>query len=142
MIEYLTDAISALNNAVFLKIPFFGSEIPWVVLWLAIPMLVLTAWFGFINLRAIPTAFQVLRGRYDDPEAPGHISQFSALTTALSGTVGLGNIAGVAVAIASGGPGARRRPAWRSARARRGSRSSPAARRSGDRESRRRGWSG
>ncbi|WP_164117288.1 alanine/glycine:cation symporter family protein [Sphingorhabdus sp. Alg239-R122] len=106
MINFLTDAISWLNSTVFMKIPFFGSEIPWVVLWLAIPMVIFTIWFGFINLRAIPTAFRVLRGRYDDPKAPGHISQFSALTTALSGTVGLGNIAGVAVAIASGGPGA------------------------------------
>ncbi len=106
MIDFLTDAIGWLNSTVFMKIPFFGSEIPWVVLWLAIPMVIFTIWFGFINLRAMPAAFHVLRGRYDDPEAPGHISQFSALTTALSGTVGLGNIAGVAVAIASGGPGA------------------------------------
>ena len=106
MIEFLTDAISWLNSTVFMRVPFFGSEIPWVVLWLAIPMLVLTIWFGFINLRALPVALSVLRGRYDDPKAPGHISQFSALTTALSGTVGLGNIAGVAIAISSGGPGA------------------------------------
>ncbi len=106
MIAFLTEAISWLNAAVFMKIPFFGSEIPWVVLWLAIPMFVLTLWFGFINLRALPVAMAVLRGRYDDPDAPGHISQFSALTTALSGTVGLGNIAGVAIALATGGPGA------------------------------------
>ena len=83
MIEFLADAISWLNSTVFMRVPFFGSEIPWVVLWLAIPMLVLTIWFGFINLRAIPVALAVLRGRYDDPNAPGHISQFSALTTAL-----------------------------------------------------------
>ena len=106
MIDFLTSAIEALNAAVFLKIPFFGSTIPWVVLWLAIPMLLFTVWFGFLNLRALPTAFHILRGRYADPDAPGNISQFSALTTALSGTVGLGNIAGVAVALATGGPGA------------------------------------
>ena len=106
MIEFISNAIETLNAAVFLKIPFFGSTIPWVVLWLAIPMLIFTVGLGFLNLRALPTAFHILRGRYDDPDAPGHISQFAALTTALSGTVGLGNIAGVAVALATGGPGA------------------------------------
>lgn len=90
----------------FYRIPFFGGTIPWVVLWLAAPMLIFTIWFGFINLRGIPRAIEVLRGRYHDPDAPGTMSQFSALTTALSGTIGLGNIAGVAIAIATGGPGA------------------------------------
>jgi AGCS family alanine or glycine:cation symporter len=61
---------------------------------------------GFINIRALPLSIRIVRGKYDDPDAPGTISQFSALTTALSGTVGLGNIAGVAIAIATGGPGA------------------------------------
>jgi len=51
-------------------------------------------------------AIQVLRGKYDDPNDPGEITHFQALTTALSATVGMGNIAGVAVAIAVGGPGA------------------------------------
>jgi AGCS family alanine or glycine:cation symporter len=105
-LDMLTNGIDALNAAVFSRIPFFGSEIPWIVLWLAIPMLVFTIYFGFINLRAVPLSVKILRGRFDQPDAPGAISQFSALTTALSGTVGLGNIAGVAIAIATGGPGA------------------------------------
>ena len=51
-------------------------------------------------------AIQVLRGKYDDPNDPGQITHFQALTTALSSTIGMGNISGVAVAITIGGPGA------------------------------------
>jgi AGCS family alanine or glycine:cation symporter len=60
----------------------------------------------FLPFRFIGHAIQVLRGKYDDPNDPGQISHFQALTTALSATVGMGNIAGVAVAITIGGPGA------------------------------------
>ena len=61
---------------------------------------------GFIQLRCFPHAIQLLRGRYDNPNETGQITHFQALTAALSGTIGLGNIAGVAIAIAMGGPGA------------------------------------
>ncbi len=60
----------------------------------------------FLPFRYLGHAIQVLRGKYDDPEDPGQISHFKALTTALSSTIGMGNIAGVAVAISLGGPGA------------------------------------
>lgn len=60
----------------------------------------------FLPFRFIGHAVQVLRGKYDDPNDPGQISHFQALTTALSSTIGMGNIAGVAVAISIGGPGA------------------------------------
>ncbi|MEP3838530.1 MAG: alanine/glycine:cation symporter family protein [Algibacter sp.] len=60
----------------------------------------------FLPFRYIGHAVQVLRGQYDDPNDPGQISHFKALTTALSSTIGMGNIAGVAVAISVGGPGA------------------------------------
>ena len=60
----------------------------------------------FLPFRFFGHAIQVLRGTYDDPDDPGQISHFQALTTALSATVGMGNISGVAVAIAAGGPGA------------------------------------
>ncbi|MUU77352.1 alanine/glycine:cation symporter family protein [Winogradskyella endarachnes] len=60
----------------------------------------------FLPFRYLGHAINVLRGKYDDPNDPGEISHFQALTTALSATVGMGNIAGVAVAIAVGGPGA------------------------------------
>ncbi|OGQ17912.1 MAG: hypothetical protein A3B70_01980 [Deltaproteobacteria bacterium RIFCSPHIGHO2_02_FULL_40_11] len=59
-----------------------------------------------LHWRGFKHAFDVIRGKYDDPDDPGEISHFQALTTALSATVGLGNIAGVAVAIHMGGPGA------------------------------------
>ena len=60
----------------------------------------------FLPFRFLGHAIQVLRGKYDDPEDPGQISHFKALSTALSSTIGMGNIAGVAVAISVGGPGA------------------------------------
>ncbi|XMO85716.1 alanine/glycine:cation symporter family protein [Algibacter sp. AS12] len=60
----------------------------------------------FLPFRYFGHAIQVLRGKYDDPNDPGEISHFKALTTALSSTIGMGNIAGVAVAISMGGPGA------------------------------------
>ncbi|MBJ6368856.1 alanine/glycine:cation symporter family protein [Snuella sedimenti] len=60
----------------------------------------------FLPFRFIGHAIEILRGKYDDPNDPGQISHFQALTTALSATVGMGNIAGVAVAISIGGPGA------------------------------------
>lgn len=60
----------------------------------------------FLPFRYLGHAVQVLRGKYDDPNDPGEISHFKALTTALSSTIGMGNISGVALAIAIGGPGA------------------------------------
>ena len=60
----------------------------------------------FLPFQFIGHAIQVLRGKYDDPDDPGQISHFQALSTALSSTIGMGNIAGVAVAITIGGPGA------------------------------------
>lgn len=65
-----------------------------------------TVYFGFPQFRLFGHALRVTRGDYDDPNDPGQLSHFKALCTALSGTVGLGNIAGVAVAIKIGGPGA------------------------------------
>src|SRR5690606_20372670 len=62
--------------------------------------------YGFINIRLFTHSLQVIRGRYDDPDDHGEISHFQALTSALSATVGLGNIAGVAIAISQGGAGA------------------------------------
>ncbi|MDH3400587.1 MAG: amino acid carrier protein [Chromatiales bacterium] len=67
---------------------------------------VLTFWSGFSQYRALTHGWRVLRGHYDDPDAPGAINHFQALSTALSATVGLGNIGGVALAVSLGGPGA------------------------------------
>lgn len=68
--------------------------------------LFLIIYSGFLPFRYIGHAIQVLRGKYDNPNDPGEISHFQALTTALSTTIGMGNVSGVAVAIAVGGPGA------------------------------------
>lgn len=106
MITWLEGALADLNALVFSSVPIFGVDVTLIVIWLALPMLIFTLWLGFVNIRAMPQSLRVLTGRYHDPDAPGEISQFSALTTALSGTVGLGNIAGVSIAIATGGPGA------------------------------------
>ncbi|MHC4832344.1 MAG: alanine/glycine:cation symporter family protein [Planctomycetota bacterium] len=65
-----------------------------------------TIWSGFSQYRALTHGFAVVRGKYDSKDDPGAINHFQALSTALSGTVGLGNIAGVAVAVSLGGPGA------------------------------------
>lgn len=102
--ESLARAIDALAAAVFVKIPFFGGEIQAIVLWLAVPMVFFTIWLGFINLRGLSQAFRELRAK--PASEKGEVSQFAALATALAGTIGLGNIAGVAIAITAGGPGA------------------------------------
>lgn len=81
-------------------------KVPFMVIWLILGALFFTLRFKFINLRGIRHSLALVRGKYDDPTAVGEVTHFQALATAVSGTVGLGNIAGVAVAIASGGPGA------------------------------------
>ena len=86
--------------------PFPGTEFPWIVMWLVVAASVFTIYFGFVQFRFFKHAIQLVKGDYADPNDAGEVSHFQALTTALSGTVGLGNIAGVAVAVGIGGPGA------------------------------------
>lgn len=102
----LDAAIDSLSATVFYAVPIGGVEVQVIVLWLAVAMVFATIWLGLPQFRGFSEAWQVVRGRYHDPSAPGEVSQFAALATALSGTVGLGNIAGVAVAVSTGGPGA------------------------------------
>lgn len=82
------------------------KPIPFIVIWLVLGALFFTLRMGFINFRGFRHAIDLARGKYDDPDAPGQVTHFEALATAVSGTVGLGNIAGVAVAISLGGAGA------------------------------------
>ncbi len=99
----ITAAVSAF---VFSSVPVFGAEFPLIVGWLIVAAIFCTVYFRFINIRGFRYGFKLIRGDYEDPKAPGEVSHFQALATAVSGTVGLGNIAGVAIAVALGGPGA------------------------------------
>ncbi len=93
-------------SVVFYSVKVFGADVSLIVLWLIAAAIFFTVWFGFPQLRALPHSINLVRGRYSKPEDAGEVSHFQALATAISGTVGLGNIAGVAVAISLGGPGA------------------------------------
>ncbi|WP_253343429.1 sodium:alanine symporter family protein [Sphingobium sp. OAS761] len=104
--ENFNSAVDALSAAVFFKIPLFGAQIELIVLYLAVPMLFFTLWLGFPNVTQVGRAMRILRTQPRADEAKGDVSQWGALSTALSGTIGLGNIAGVAVALTMGGPGA------------------------------------
>ncbi|WP_028955330.1 sodium:alanine symporter family protein [Sulfitobacter sp. 20_GPM-1509m] len=86
--------------------PFPGTSFPWIVMWLVVAATVFTLYFGFVQFRFFSHAIALVKGDYSDPNDAGEVSHFQALATALSGTVGLGNIAGVAVAVGIGGPGA------------------------------------
>ena len=121
------------ESIVLYQIPIGGQSIPLVVIILVLGALFFTIYFAFINIRRFPLAINVVRGKYDeiekvrdyktevhevsevdgdivdtirDESKDGEVSHFQALATAVSGTVGLGNIAGVSLAIALGGPGA------------------------------------
>jgi AGCS family alanine or glycine:cation symporter len=91
---------------IFSSFPVAGVPIPFVLVWLIFAAVLFTFYFRFINFRAFKHGFQLVRGDFSDPLAAGEVTHFQALATALSGTVGLGNIAGVAVAVSLGGPGA------------------------------------
>jgi AGCS family alanine or glycine:cation symporter len=86
--------------------PFPGTSFPWIVMWLVVAASIFTLYFGFVQFRFFKHAISLVKGDYSDPNDAGEVSHFQALATALSGTVGLGNIAGVAVAVGIGGPGA------------------------------------
>ncbi len=108
--QAISDAIAPVSNAIaetiFYSVQVGGVDFPLIVMWLVIASAIATVYFKFISLRAFRHAIELIRGQYGDPKDAGQISHFQALATALSGTVGLGNIAGVAVAVSVGGPGA------------------------------------
>ncbi|WP_326687036.1 alanine:cation symporter family protein [Streptomyces sp. NBC_01795] len=95
-----------LGEVVFYAVPVAGTELPLIVAWLVVAGLVFTAWFGLVQVRKFKLAVDVVRGKYDEKGSAGEVNHFQALTAAVSGTVGLGNIAGVAVAVSIGGAGA------------------------------------
>lgn len=113
--DFFQPATDAISEIVFFKV-WNSSEtddkgkpvlsLPFILIWLAGGAIFLTCFFRFINLRAFSLALRTVRGKYSAADDPGEISHFQALSSAVSGTVGLGNIAGVAIAIQTGGPGA------------------------------------
>ena len=106
-IENLVKPISEFfTEIIFVSVSLQNNSLPIVVIWLVFASLFFTLYFRFINIRAFKRAILVAIGKYDKPNSPGEITHFQAFTTAMSGTIGLGNIAGVAVAISIGGPGA------------------------------------
>lgn len=84
----------------------FGTGFPLIVAVLVAGGVYYTFYFRWLSVRAFKHSIDVIRGRYDNPNDPGEISHFQALSSALSATIGLGNIAGVAIAVGIGGPGA------------------------------------
>lgn len=99
---------AVIEAVIFYTVPIGGGkEIPFVLIWLVVGALFFTVYMKFVNITAFKHALDVVRGKFDDPNhISGEVSHFQALTAALSGTVGVGNIAGVAIAISIGGPGA------------------------------------
>lgn len=95
-----------LESIVFFAPEVAGNSLPIVLVVLGVTAIFLTIYFKFVNISSLGLAFRTVRGKYTDPDSPGQITHFQALTAALSATVGLGNIAGVAIAIGLGGPGA------------------------------------
>ena len=96
--------VSPLAELLFWPIP--GIQLPLVVAWLLGGAVFFTLKMRFVNIRFFKHAIELVRGKHDSKDKKGEVTHFQALTTALSATVGLGNIAGVAIAIGTGGPGA------------------------------------
>ena len=105
---FFNDYLGWFAGAIFTSVPINGTKFPLIVGWLLAAAAIFTCYFGFIQIRRFKLATDIVRGKYDEPskKGEGEISHFQALATALSGTVGLGNIAGVGAALAIGGPGA------------------------------------
>jgi alanine or glycine:cation symporter, AGCS family len=108
--DFFTPISDAITSVVFYAVPlgFLGEgvELPLIVVWLVVAGIFFTIYLRGFQFRAFKHALQLTRGDYNDPRDAGEVTHFQALATAISGTVGLGNIAGVAVAISLGGPGA------------------------------------
>ncbi|WP_197319656.1 sodium:alanine symporter family protein [Saccharomonospora sp. NB11] len=96
----------ALSGFVFGEVTVGSISFPWIVAWLILAATIFSIYFGFIQFRKFKLAIDIVRGKYTDKSEPGEINHFQALSSAISGTVGLGNIAGVGVAVTIGGAGA------------------------------------
>jgi len=103
VVQPVTDIISSF---IFYSISLFGTDVPLIVCWLIFAACFFTVYLGFINLRGFKHAIDIVSGKFSDSKHDGEITHFQALTAAVSGTVGIGNIAGVAITISIGGAGA------------------------------------
>ncbi len=97
---------TSVSGVIFYSPEIFGTKVPLIVFWLVIAAAVFTLYFKGIQFRALGTSLDLVRGKYSRRDDPGEVTHFQALSSAVSGTVGLGNIAGVGVAVTIGGPGA------------------------------------
>ncbi|MEZ5930637.1 MAG: alanine/glycine:cation symporter family protein [Alphaproteobacteria bacterium] len=104
--DAIAPIVNPIVNTIFYSVPLFGADVPLIVGWLIVAATIFTFYFGFIQFRGFKHSIELVRGDYFDPKDSGEVTPFQALATALSGTVGLGNIAGVGVAVYLGGPGA------------------------------------
>lgn len=107
--QFFTTYLGWFANTIFYGIKVEeGVTFPLIVGWLFVAAIIFTFYFGFIQFKRFRLSIDIVSGKYTDPNSKykGEVSHFQALTSALSGTVGLGNIAGVGVALAIGGPGA------------------------------------
>lgn len=108
--QHINDVFSPISSAVFevlfYSVPVFGQDVKLLLVWILLAAFFFTFYLGFVNFRYFFHGISVALGKYDDEKDDGQISSFEALMASLSGTVGLGNIAGVAIAVSTGGPGA------------------------------------
>jgi len=108
--DTINDFVQPLTNIIqafiFFEVELFGAGIPLIVVWLMGSAVFFTFYFRFINITGFTHAINLVRGKYSKDDAEGEVSHFQALATALAGTVGIGNIGGVAIVISLGGPGA------------------------------------
>ena len=104
--DYLVAPLDTVLFFGFWTEDWLGTKVPLVVLWLLVGAIFFTLRMGFINIRSFWHGLRLVRGDYDNPDETGEVSHFQALASALSATIGLGNIAGVAIAVGTGGPGA------------------------------------
>jgi AGCS family alanine or glycine:cation symporter len=104
--DWLVDPLDKVLFFGFWTEDWLGTKVPLVVLWLLVGAIFFTFRMSFINIRSFWHGLRLVRGDYDNPHETGEVSHFQALASALSATIGLGNIAGVAIAVGTGGPGA------------------------------------
>lgn len=108
--DKINDAVQPVTNAlkvfIFYSVEMFGTDVKLIVLWLVFAACFFTIYLGFINVRGFKHAVDIVRGKFSDPKHDGEITHFQALTAAVSGTVGIGNIGAVAITVSLGGPGA------------------------------------